>query len=132
MARPPLGNVIVTLEQLRLIDGWVRRRYEHQELLKSETEREHVKSLMKKVEELTASLPEDQTALEVTLKMSRKEARLIQRVANEVYARLATVVIPGYGERMNEDAKRYGAYKAAAEAKAKSIVDLVNKIKRSL
>jgi hypothetical protein len=115
MARPPLGNVIVTLEQLRLIDGWVRRRYEHQELLKSETERDHVKSLMKKVEELTAALPEDQTGLEVTLKMSRKEARLIQRVANEVYARIATVVIPGYGERIDsEDSKRYGAYKAAA------------------
>jgi hypothetical protein len=132
MGRPSLGNITITLEQLRLIDGWARRRYENQSLLKSDSERAHVQALLKKVEELSASLPEDQTDLEVVLKLSRKEARLVQRVANEVYARLATIVIPGYADRMSEDPKRYEAYKVAAEAKAKAIVDIVNKVKRSL
>jgi hypothetical protein len=136
MGRPSLGNITISLEQLAIIDGWARRRYENQALLKSDSERTHVQALLKKVEELSAALPEDQTegrvGLEVVLKLSRKEARLVQRVANEVYARLATVVIPGYADRMSEDPKRYEAYKVAAEAKAKAIVDIVNKVKRSL
>jgi hypothetical protein len=132
MGRPSLGNITISLEQLAIIDGWARRRYENQSLLKSDSERTHVQALLKKVEELSASLPEDRTDLEVVLKLSRKEARLVQRVANEVYARLATVVIPGYADRMSEDPKRYEAYKVAAEAKAKAIVDIVNKVKRSL
>jgi hypothetical protein len=136
MGRPSLGNITISLEQLAIIDGWARRRYENQALLKSDSERTHVQALLKKVEELSAALPEDQTegrvGLEVVLKLSRKEARLVQRVANEVYARLATIVIPGYGDRMTEDPKRYEAYKVAAEAKAKAIVDIVNKVKRSL
>jgi hypothetical protein len=132
MGRPSLGNITISLEQLAIIDGWARRRYENQALLKSDSERTHVQALLKKVEELSASLPEDRTDLEVVLKLSRKEARLVQRVANEVYARLATVVIPGYADRMSEDPKRYEAYKVAAEAKAKAIVDIVNKVKRSL
>jgi hypothetical protein len=132
MGRPSLGNITISLEQLAIIDGWARRRYENQSLLKSDSERTHVQALLKKVEELSASLPEDRTDLEVVLKLSRKEARLVQRVANEVYARLATVVIPGYANRMSEDPKRYEAYKVAAEAKAKAIVDIVNKVKRSL
>lgn len=127
------NKLFVTMEQFDWAQKTVARKAQQ---AASGDFTKQLKSAFQSLDEKLTMQPEPAPQLgRLILSTNRNELRILEKLAKEEHASLVTVVIPGYGERIEknpDNRPQYEEYQRAAIKRSEALVDLLNNVSRTL